>query len=293
MTGERRVTGGLVCLAAGGLAWLALALVLPTPAGAAPAGATSGSAPPAGAVNGAPAAAASAPAPSSPARPGPATALPPPALSPAPGSGAARKPAGGPAAAAPTTTGLREPPPRPVAEIRVQGRYAHNVGTVQLFGGVDYLERRDFYISPGLRLGATYFVWEWLGLEVQLSRYFSQLNKAGLDVEQMLGVVPDSRAPTWLLVGGGRVAFGYGKMMIAGLHRSIHFEPQALVQAGVHSHDGSIGPSGLAGLGLMIHATPRWFFRLEGGVTVEIERRVTGTTTVVGFLPSLVTGGVF
>jgi hypothetical protein len=65
------------------------------------------------------------------------------------------------------------------------------------------------------------------------------------------------------------------------------------VQGGIHSHDGAIGPSGLAGLGLMIHATPRWFFRLEGCVTVEIERRVTGTTTVVGFLPSLVTGGVF
>jgi len=204
-----------------------------------------------------------------------------------------RQPPVRPSAGAPAGPGLREPAPRPVAEVRVQGRYAHNVGTVQLFAGVDYLERRDFYISPGLRLGATYYVWEWLGLEVQLSRYFSQLNKAGLDVEQMLGVVPDSRAPTWLVLAGGRLAFGYGKMMIAGLRRSIHFEPQALVQGGVHSHDGAIGPSGLAGVGLMIHATPRWFFRLEGGVTVEIERRVTGTTTVVGFLPSLVTGGVF
>jgi len=44
---------------------------------------------------------------------------------------------------------------------------------------------------------------------------------------------------------------------------------------------------------LLVHATPRWFFRLDGGMTVEIERRVTGNATVLGFLPSLVTGGFF
>jgi hypothetical protein len=189
--------------------------------------------------------------------------------------------------------GLREPAPRPVAEVRVQSRYSHNAQTLQLFAGIDYLERRDFYVSPGVRVGGTYYILESLGLELQVSRYFSRLNQAGVAVEQMLGVVPDSRAPTWLVVGGGRYAFGYGKMMLGGLKRAIHFEPQALVQAGLHVHDGSVGPSGLAGVGLMVHATPRWFVRLEGGMTVEIERRVTGTVTVLGFLPSLVTGGVF
>ena len=288
MTAARRIPGRPLCLAAGGLAWLALALAAARPADAAPAVPAAA----AGSNLVAPGTQAAAPVVAPASAPFSAT----PVSRPAPLAESAKRAPGTTAPATaptPTPAGLREPAPRPVAEVRVQGRYAHNVGTVQLFAGVDYLERRDFYISPGVRLGATYFAWESLGLEVQLSHYFSQLNKAGLAVEQMLGVVPDSRAPTWLLVAGGRLAFGYGKMMIAGLHRSIHFEPQALVQAGIHVHDGSIGPSGLAGLGLMIHATPRWFFRLEGGVTVEIERRVTGTTTVVGFLPSLVTGGVF
>ena len=188
---------------------------------------------------------------------------------------------------------LREPAPRPLAEIRVQNRFARNGGTLQLFGGVDYLERRDFYVSPGVRLGATYFLWDSLGVELQVSHYFSRLNQAGLQVEQMLGVVPDSRAPTWLVVAGGRYALGYGKMMIGGVGRAIHFQPQALLQAGIHVHDGSFGPSALAGLGLLVHATPRWFVRLDGGMTYEIERRVTGTTSVLGFLPALVTGGVF
>ena len=115
-------------------------------------------------------------------------------------------------------SGLREPAPRPAAELRVQNRYARNTGTLQVFGGVDYLERRDFYISPGVRLGATYFPWESLGLEMQISHYFSQLNQAGIEVEQMSGVVPDSRAPTWLVLVGGRYSAGYGKMMIGGFY---------------------------------------------------------------------------
>src|SRR6476620_9989380 len=38
--------------------------------------------------------------------------------------------------------GLREPAPRAAAGLRVQNRYARNTGTLQVFGGVDYLERR-------------------------------------------------------------------------------------------------------------------------------------------------------
>jgi hypothetical protein len=190
-------------------------------------------------------------------------------------------------------SGLREPPPRPVAEVRVQNQFAHNAGTLQLFGGIDYLERRDFYVSPGVRVGATYFLWESLGIELQVSHYFSRLNQAGLQVEQMVGVIPDSRAPTWLVLAGGRYAMGYGKMMIGGLNHVIHFQPQAFLQAGMHVHDGSFGPSALGGIGLLVHATPRWFVRLDGGMTFEVEQRVTGTVAVLGFLPSLVTGGFF
>lgn len=196
-------------------------------------------------------------------------------------------------ASPPASSGLREPPPRPAAELRVQNRFARNAGTLQLFGGVDYLERRDFYVSPGVRLGATYFIWESIGAEVQISHYFSRLNQAALEVEHMIGQLPDSRAPTWLLLAGGRYSMGYGKMMISGFGHAIHFQPQALLQGGLHIHDGSYGPSGLVGIGLLVHATPRWFFRLEGGMTLEAERRVTGTVAVLGFLPALVTGGVF
>jgi hypothetical protein len=174
----------------------------------------------------------------------------------------------------------------------VQNRYAHNASTTQLFGGVDYLERGDFYLSPGLRVGGTYFLAESMGVELQVSRFFSSLNHAAQQVEHDYGLLPDARRPTWLMVGGLRYAFGFGKMMLGGVDHVVHFQPQALAQIGLHVHDGSLGPSGLAGLGLMVHVTPVWFVRLDGAMTVELESRLTGTATVLGFLPSLVAGGV-
>ena len=80
-------------------------------------------------------------------------------------------------------------------------------------------------------------------------------------------------------------------MMIGGVDHVVHLQPQALMQLGLHVHDGSLGPSGLAGIGLMVHITPRWFVRLDGTMTLELETALTGTATVLGFLPSLVGGG--
>jgi hypothetical protein len=204
----------------------------------------------------------------------------------------AAPPPAGSDASPPAPSGLREPAPRPTAELRVQNRYAYNASAIHLFGGVDYLERRDFYISPGIRLGATYYLRESLGIEVQASRYFSTLNQAALQVEHQYGVLPDSRAPGWLCVAGLRYAFGYGKMVLGGVNRAIHFQPQALLQGGLHVEGSTVGPSGIAGFGLLVHATRHAFVRLDGAMTVEREARVTGSTTVVGFLPSLVVGGI-
>ena len=52
-----------------------------------------------------------------------------------------------------------------------------------------------------------------------------------------------------MLLAGGRYSIGYGKLMIGGLGGAIHFEPQAFVHAGLHAHDGDVGPSADAGLG--------------------------------------------
>ena len=186
---------------------------------------------------------------------------------------------------------LPDPAPRPAADVRVQNRLYHNAKAVHLFVGVDYLERRDYYVSPGVRIGGGYWWTERLGLELQISRFFSRLNDAAREVGRMYGVLPDSRAPSWLVVGGLRAGLGYGKMMVGGLGSAIHFQPQALLQAGLHAHEGNVGPSALGGIGLLVHATDRLFVRLDGAVSLDLEARSAGTVAAFGFLPSLVVGG--
>jgi hypothetical protein len=238
--------------------------------------------------------AAAAPVPGSLATAGPPSAPPPPGSPATPATPAASSaPTAVPVPVSRPAAGtLREPAPRPVADLRVQNRFATNAGTTQLFVGIDYFDRRDYYTSPGLRVGGTYYLGESLGVELQMSRFFSSLNHAATEVQHTYGLLPDSRAPTWLFLAGGRYALGFGKMMIGGVNHVVHFQPQALAQVGLHVYDGSLGPSGMIGAGLLVHITPRWFVRLDGAMTVELESRIDGTATVLGFLPSLVGGGL-
>ncbi|HXJ23948.1 MAG TPA: hypothetical protein VMT03_27390 [Polyangia bacterium] len=172
----------------------------------------------------------------------------------------------------------------------MQQRFAEKAQRWQLFAGAEYLARGDFYISPGLRLGAAYYLNESLGFEVQLSHYWSSLSGTAEDVVQSLGAVPDSRPPTWLGLVGGRYSIGYGKLLVAGV--VIHLEPQAFAHAGIHDYGGDVEPSGDIGLGLLVFLTPRLFVRADGSMTVERESRSGQGVLVLGALPALSVGGL-
>ena len=186
---------------------------------------------------------------------------------------------------------LRDPVPRPATDVRVQGRFATKANTAQLFGAAQYLSRGDFYNSPGLRAGATYYPLESLGLELVISHYWSSLNAEAERVKKELGALPDSHAPEWQFMLGGRYSIGYGKLMIGGLGGAIHFEPQAFVHIGGHAHDGDAGPSGDGGLGLLVFLTPKMFVRIDAAIVYEREDRSGQTVAVWGTLPSLGMGG--
>jgi hypothetical protein len=274
----------------------ALALAATCAAGAARA--ADPAAPPAKASAPAPATTAgpSAPASSPPARPTVAAAgttpvAPPPARTPqAMPSGAATAPRT--VAVAPAPAGaIREPAPRPVTDVRVQSRFATKAKNTQLFAGPEYLARGDYYNSPGGRVGATYYPFESLGLELQVSRFVSSLNDSAERVKRELGYLPDSHAPVWLFLAGGRYSIGYGKLMIGGLGGAIHFEPQAFVHAGVHAYDGDVGPSGDFGLGLLAFLTPKMFLRIDAAIVYEREDRSGSAVSVWGTLPSFAFGG--
>jgi hypothetical protein len=186
---------------------------------------------------------------------------------------------------------IREPAPRPEAAVRVQQRFALKAKLIQIFGGAEYLSRGDFYNSPGLRLGATYYLREPLGLEVLLAHDWSSLDSAAVQIEAKNGLLPDSRPPGWRAMVGARYSIGYGKLMVGGLGGVVHFEPQAFLHAGIHDNGGEIGPSSDAGLGFLVFLTPRFFARVDAAVTLDFESRSGTTIGVWGALPALGVGG--
>jgi hypothetical protein len=229
-----------------------------------------------------------------------AAAVPPPAAAPAPAPAAAPPT---PSVTAPSTPPAAEPPatkrplvaeaaPRPETAVRVQQRFAVKAKQTQIFAGVDYLSRADFYNSPGVRVGAAYYVLEPLGLEVQVGHFWSSLDASAKQAESMYGLLPDSHPPGWLVLAGARYSIGYGKLMVGGLGGVIHFEPQAFVHGGFHDNGGEVGPSTDFGLGFLVFLMPRVFLRADVAVTLEWESRSGKTATVWGTLPALSLGGM-
>ena len=186
---------------------------------------------------------------------------------------------------------IADPAPRPEAAVRVQQRFALKAKQVQIYGGFEYLSRGDFYNSPGLRIGATYYALESLGLEALLAHDWSSLDATAERVESETGFIPDSHPPGWRAMVGARYSIGYGKLMVGGLGGVVHFEPQAFLHAGIHDNGGEIGPSTDAGLGFLVFLTPRFFARIDAAVTLDFESRSGTTIGVWGALPALSAGG--
>ena len=187
---------------------------------------------------------------------------------------------------------LREPAPRPATDVRVQSRFAAKAKNAQLFGGAEYLSRGDFYNSPGVRVGAHLLP---AGVARPRAAGLALLELAqrrgGAGEDRRSAALPDSHAPAWLVLAGGRYSIGYGKLMVGGLGGAIHFEPQAFIHAGLHAHDGDVGPSGDGGLGLLVFLTPKVFVRIDAAIVFEREDRSGSRGRVWGTLPSLGVGG--
>jgi hypothetical protein len=213
------------------------------------------------------------------------------AAPPAPSVGAVTAP---PAAEPPATKRTLAPDaaPRPETAVRVQQRFAVKAKLTQVFAGADYLSRGDYYNSPGLRVGAAYYVLEPLGLEAQVGYFWSSLNASAERVMSMYGLLPDSHPPGWLALVGARYSIGYGKLMVGGLGGVIHFEPQAFLHGGFHDNGGEVGPSADFGLGFLVYLMPRMFLRADVSVTLDWEERSGKTATVWGTLPALSVGGM-
>ena len=196
-----------------------------------------------------------------------------------------------PSSAAPRSS-IHEAAPRPEAAIRVQQRFAVKAKLTEIYGGFEYLSRGDFYNSPGLRVGAVYYLLEQLGLEAQLAYDWSSLNATAEQVKMTYGLLPDSHPPG-LRVVGRRALLDRLRQGGGGRVRGrVHFEPQAFVHAGIHDNGGEVGPSGDVGLAFLVFLLPRVFVRADVAVTLDAESRSGTTIGVWGALPALSVGGL-
>lgn len=188
-------------------------------------------------------------------------------------------------------TGARAEPPDELGPAqRIQRRFVDKQGHLALYAGVSYLERSDFYRSPGLDAAASYYFLESLAAELRASYYWSSPTDELLAVREHTGYIPDSRPSRASVLGGVRLSLGYAKLRVGSSH-ILHFEPQAFLYGGIHiaGDEAAVEPLSLVGLGFLVHLTTRLQIRLDLGLAVGGEQRTT-YVMVVGFHPTLSIG---
>lgn len=160
-----------------------------------------------------------------------------------------------PAAAFDTTgTSTTTEPPRGVIR-RVEHRLFAKSDHLILRTGFSYLSRADFYASPGVTASATWYLDEWLGLDLlSATFFFSERTEAAAAVERETGYVPDSQRPILRATAGARFAFAYGKLLLEALDSVVHLDASAFAHAGVLVTDEAPNLGGDLGLSVQLRA---------------------------------------
>lgn len=165
---------------------------------------------------------------------------------------------------------------------RVQRRFVTKASRVFLDAGPEYFARGDFFVSAGAAIGALAWLDEGFAIDLAGSRYFPFLTQAAEDVKKATGLVPDARAPYWLVRAGIRGAPGYGKLLVG--DGVVHVEPQVFVRGALLLNDGSFAPGLDGGAALVVHWTRDLHTRLEFAVFAHAEKR-TGWTFALAAVP--------
>jgi len=89
-------------------------------------------------------------------------------------------------------------------QVRVEPRLFVKDHHYFLSGGLTWLERGDYYNSPGAVFSGAYYLRETDALEVRAVIFASWLGSSGQQVVNSTGLVPDSQRPVSLLAAGLR-----------------------------------------------------------------------------------------
>ena len=162
--------------------------------------------------------------------------------------------------------------------------YAHALGTTHI--------RNDFYNTFGLGLDLGGYVSESVGFEARGIWLNSTLSDAGRSVQEQSGLTPDTRPQDFMVVGGVRWSFGYGKILI-GSDWVSHFDPQLTLHAGATVAEARTLPTVLAGMGVLVHFRYGVQAKLDLAMATQVEDRTSGSVVSFSFMPTLGIGWAF
>jgi hypothetical protein len=148
--------------------------------------------------------------------------------------------------------------------------------------GPTWLDRDDYYVSPGIALSFAWYPTESGAVEFRFARFFSSLSSSAQEVYDLVGLAPDAHRPIGLALGGWRQSLTYGKVSIAGA--AIHFDVQAAFDGGLLFTDRATAPAFGASIGVLARLSRRIFAQLDLGALASFEQRQYGHSAF-GFLP--------
>jgi len=178
--------------------------------------------------------------------------------------------------------------PAALAQVRVEPRLFVKDRHWFLSGGLTWLERGDYYNSPGVAFSAAYYVRESDAFEVRATLFASWLGSSADEVVRGTGLVPDAHRPVSLLAAGWRHSLTYGKVALAG--SVLHFDVQGGGDLGTLITDRAVTPALCAFVGLVARLGEHFYGQIDLTFVGTIERRSAPVATL-GFLPVLTLGG--
>ena len=173
-------------------------------------------------------------------------------------------------------------------EVRIEPRLFVKEHHYFLSGGLTWLERGDYYNSPGAMFSGAYYLREGDAVELRAAIFASWLGASGSQVVNSTGLVPDSHKPVSLLAAGWRHSITYGKVALAG--SVLHFDVQGGGDLGTLITDRAMTPAACAFFGVVARLRERFYAQLDLTIIGSLESR-SSTVFAAGFLPVITFGG--
>ena len=173
-------------------------------------------------------------------------------------------------------------------QVRIEPRLFVKDHHYFLSGGLTWLERGDYYNSPGAVFSGAYYLREGDAVEVRAAVFASWLGSSGSQVASSTGLVPDAHKPLSLITAGWRHSLTYGKVALG--DSVLHFDVQGGGDLGTLVTDRALTPAACGFFGVVARLRENLYGQLDLTLVGSLEHR-SSPVFAIGFLPVITVGG--